>query len=202
MAPVTIRPARAADLPAVLRAYAEAGIDSPGETLTPAEAEVLLARFAQYPDYTLYVAEAEGGVVGTYALLVMDNLGHGGARSGVVEDVAVLPEAQGLGVGRAMMQHAMDTCAAKGCYKLALSSNAKRTEAHEFYQHLGFTLHGYSFGVATPPPTAAVPVSAVNPMPVGATPGEECDVCGGPTYLLHCKQVCRVCGYTRDCSDP
>ena len=102
MAPVTIRPARAADLPAVLQAYAEAGIDSPGETLTPAAAEVLLARFAQYPDYTLYVAEAEGAVVGTYALLVMDNLGHGGARSGIVEDVAVLPAAQALGVGGAL----------------------------------------------------------------------------------------------------
>ena len=34
----------------------------------------------------------------------------------------------------------------------------------------------------------------------GATPA--CDVCGGPTFELRCKTICRTCGYTRDCSDP
>lgn len=29
-----------------------------------------------------------------------------------------------------------------------------------------------------------------------------CMVCGGETYDVHCKKVCRNCGYTRDCSDP
>jgi len=29
-----------------------------------------------------------------------------------------------------------------------------------------------------------------------------CDVCGGPAFELHCKIVCRRCGYTRDCGDP
>jgi len=33
-----------------------------------------------------------------------------------------------------------------------------------------------------------------------ATPA--CDVCGGPTFELRCKIICRTCGYTRDCSDP
>lgn len=36
------------------------------------------------------------------------------------------------------------------------------------------------------------------------TPGEEtaCWVCGGPVTERHCKIVCQVCGFTRDCSDP
>ena len=38
-------------------------------------------------------------------------------------------------------------------------------------------------------------------MPAPAPP-RDCDVCGGPTYELHCKIICRNCGYTRDCSDP
>jgi len=29
-----------------------------------------------------------------------------------------------------------------------------------------------------------------------------CDVCGGPTFEVHCKIICRTCGYTRDCGDP
>ncbi len=31
---------------------------------------------------------------------------------------------------------------------------------------------------------------------------EPCDVCGAPTFELHCKVICRTCGYTRDCGDP
>jgi len=41
-----------------------------------------------YPNYHLYVARNESGAVGTFALLIMDNLGHLGACTGVVEDVA------------------------------------------------------------------------------------------------------------------
>ena len=32
--------------------------------------------------------------------------------------------------------------------------------------------------------------------------GEPCDVCGAPTFELHCKVICKRCGYTRDCGDP
>ena len=46
-----------------------------------------------------------------------------------------------------MMRFALDRCRAKGCYKLALSSNAKRERAHAFYESLGFERHGYSFRV-------------------------------------------------------
>jgi len=214
---VTIRPAGVDDLPAVLAAYLAAGIDDPGETLHPAGAGQILARFRRYPDYHLYVAECDGAFTGTYALLIMDNLGHGGAPSGVVEDVAVLPAYQGRGIGRAMMQHAMACCAERGCYKLMLSSNAKRQETHGFYEHLGFVRHGYSYSVPvaahaagaemtaprattrTPSAPTGVPAASAVGLPVG---GEQCDVCGGPTYELHCKIICRVCGFTRDCSDP
>jgi GNAT superfamily N-acetyltransferase len=63
----------------------------------------------------------------------------------VVEDVAVLPSMQGKGIGRVMMEHARSECRRAGCYKLALSSNLKRTDAHRFYDSLGFERHGFSF---------------------------------------------------------
>jgi GNAT superfamily N-acetyltransferase len=86
-------------------------------------------------------------IVGTFALLVMDNLGHLGAPSAIVEDVAVDPQHQGHGIGRAMMKFALDRAQEQGCYKLMLSSNAKRERAHAFYESLGFTRHGFSFRV-------------------------------------------------------
>lgn len=146
-----IRPAAKPDLPEVLRLYAQPELDD-GTALPLADAERVFARFAQYPDYTLYVAELERQVVGTFALLIMDNLGHLGARSGVIEEVAVEPARQGQGIGRAMMAHALDICRGKGCYKVALSSNLKRANAHAFYESLGFERHGYSFRVDLGPP--------------------------------------------------
>jgi GNAT superfamily N-acetyltransferase len=85
--------------------------------------------------------------VGTFALLVMHNLGHLGAPSAIVEDVAVAPALQGNGIGKTMIQCALGLSRAKGCYKLMLSSNAKREHAHAFYESLGFERHGFSFRV-------------------------------------------------------
>ena len=141
---ITVRPAAEADLAAVLALYAQPGMDD-GRIMPLDEARRLLARFARYPDYTLYVAEQGGEIVGTFALLVMDNLGHLGAPSAVVEDVAVAPAAQGRGVGRAMMDVARARSAEKGCYKLVLSSSAKRERAHAFYEQLGYERYGYCF---------------------------------------------------------
>jgi GNAT superfamily N-acetyltransferase len=141
-----IRPATAADLPAVLALYAQPGMDD-GNVLSIPDAERLFARFAAYPDYTLYVVEDGPRIVGTFALLVMDNLGHLGAPSAIVEDVMVAPDAQGKGVGQGMMRFAIEQARQKGCYKLMLSSNLKRERAHAFYEQLGFERHGYSFRV-------------------------------------------------------
>ena len=76
------------------------------------EAARLFARFSRYPDYTLYVADCDGRIVGSFALLVMDNLGHCGAPSAVVEDVVVAAQAQGKGIGKAMMAFARERCRA------------------------------------------------------------------------------------------
>jgi len=145
-ATLLIRPAAAADLQMVLDLYAQPELDA-GVVLPLETATQLLERFADYPDYTLYVAERGGDIVGTFALLVMHNLGHLGAPSAIVEDVAVAPTSQGQGIGKAMMQFALDLCRNKGCYKLMLSSNAKREHAHAFYESLGFERHGFSFRV-------------------------------------------------------
>jgi len=29
-----------------------------------------------------------------------------------------------------------------------------------------------------------------------------CDLCGAVMLNLHCKLICKQCGYKRDCSDP
>ena len=141
---IFIRAADNRDLPGVLALYAQPGMDD-GRILSIDEAERLFTRFSRYPDYTLYVAEQAGRIVGSFALLIMDNLGHLGAPSAIVEDVVVEPARQGQGIGRAMMDFAVARACEKRCYKMVLSSNAKRESAHAFYERLGFERHGHSF---------------------------------------------------------
>ncbi len=141
---VALRLATPHDMPEVQRLYADTGLDD-GEPLPLAAALDILRRMESYPSFRLWVAEADGVIVGTYTLLVMDNIPHRGAPSAIVEQVAVAAAAQGAGVGTAMMKHAMQEAAAAGCYKLALTTNLKRHRAHAFYEKLGFERHGLSF---------------------------------------------------------
>jgi GNAT superfamily N-acetyltransferase len=124
--------------------YAQPDLDD-GRVLALDDAQRLFERMRAYPDYHVYVALDDRTIVGTFALLIMDNLGHMGTPSAIVEDVAVDPQRHGRGIGRTMMQHAMALSAARGCYKLTLSSNLKRGKAHAFYEAIGFERHGYSF---------------------------------------------------------
>ena len=141
-----VREATEADLPGILAIYAQPELDA-GDVLSLDDARAWLRRIDAYPDYKLYVAELDGRVAGTFALLVMDNLAHRGAPSGIVEDVGVVPELHGRGIGKLMMEHARRVCADAGCYKLVLSSSLHRTAAHAFYESLGFEQHGVSFAV-------------------------------------------------------
>ena len=143
---VQIRKAEEADLADILALYAQPDIDD-GQILPVNEAKKLFARFSDYPDYSLYVAVQGDKVVGSFALLIMHNLGHLGAPSGVVEDVVVAADLHGHGIGQAMMRFAIERCRDNDCYKVSLSANAKRSRAHAFYESLGFERHGYSFQV-------------------------------------------------------
>ena len=93
---LSFRPATRSDLPGVLRLYAQPDLDD-GSVLPVADAERILERMSSYPNYKVYVTLREDRVVGTFALLIMDNLGHLGAPSAIIEDVAVDPSLAGAG---------------------------------------------------------------------------------------------------------
>lgn len=141
---IKIYEATEVDLPAVLSLYTQLGQDD-GSVLDLEDAGRIFARMQTYPDYRLYVARLDGRVVGTFALLIMDNLGHRGARSAILEDVVVADGLRGQGIGKEMLKYIGILCRAKECYKMALSSNRNRKAAHRFYESLGFERHGFSY---------------------------------------------------------
>ena len=146
MEEVVIREATEQDLPDILNIYRVSGINDQ-ESFTVDEASQHLALLKQYPSFRIFVALAGKVIAGTYELMIMNNMAKRGLRSGIVEDVAVHPDFQGRGIGRAMMHHAQVECRKAACYKLTLSSNLKREDAHRFYESLGFIRHGYSYRI-------------------------------------------------------
>ncbi len=141
---IRIRDAVAADLPAVLTLLKQldVGHDRP---LSPTEAQHIFEHLQSFPRHHLYVAVVRERIVGTFVLIVIDSIAHGGMPHGLVEDVVVDPAWQGHGIGKQMMQFAMERCRDAGCYKMALSSHLSREKTHRFYESLGFEKHGFSF---------------------------------------------------------
>lgn len=139
-----IRTATENDLSDILSLYSQPDMDN-GKVLTLDNAKEIFAKIKTYPDYNIYVAEIDDEIVGTFSLAILDNLAHVGSKSGLIEDVTVSQSYQRQGIGRQMMKYAIEICKTKSCYKVSLSSNIKRENAHEFYKSLGFKIHGYSF---------------------------------------------------------
>jgi len=141
---IAIREATENDLSEILALYAGIENDKSG-SLDLLSARKQFEKMKSYPNYSIYVAEKDGTIVGTFELLIMDNLAHSGKPSAIVEDVVVNENVRSTGIGRRMMQFAMEISKQQGCYKLMLSSNLSRERAHKFYDDLGFERHGYSF---------------------------------------------------------
>jgi GNAT superfamily N-acetyltransferase len=141
---IKIRKAKEGDLPQILKLYSQLDMDD-GKPLPLENAKKLFNKLQKYPEYKIFVGIYENKIIGTFSLLIMDNLVHGGTPSGIVEAVVVDPEYHGVGIGKQMMRFAMERCREFGCYKLVLSANMMRDKAHRFYESLGFDRHGYSF---------------------------------------------------------
>ena len=139
-----IRKARRKDLPLVLGLLAKMDDEQP---LSLTRATNVFREMSRYPSYTCYLAYSGGEPIGTFTLLVFPTLVHDGRFEALVDGVVVAPEWRGRGLGGAMMAEAMQLAAEANCYKLMLSSNVKREDAHRFYRSLGFRQHGLSFWI-------------------------------------------------------
>jgi GNAT superfamily N-acetyltransferase len=96
-----------------------------------------LAEIAAAPGGVL-VAERRGVVVGVCQLMVFRHLQHHGGRCAEIESVHVHPEQRGQGIGHALMEAAVARARTLGCYRVQLTSNLARPDAHRFYESLGF----------------------------------------------------------------
>jgi GNAT superfamily N-acetyltransferase len=90
-------------------------------------------------DGAVLVAELSGEVVGACQLIVFRHLQAGGGRCAEIGSVHVHPDHRGSGVGGELVRHAIERARGLGCYRVQLTSNAARPDAHRFYERLGFS---------------------------------------------------------------
>jgi GNAT superfamily N-acetyltransferase len=87
----------------------------------------------------LLVAEVGDEVVGACQLIVFRHFQSRGGRCAEIESVHVHPSWRGQGIGHALVLGAIDRARDLGCYRIQLTSNVERVDAHRFYESLGFT---------------------------------------------------------------
>lgn len=136
---LTIREATAADIPAIVAMLADDPLgrkrESPDDLAPYREA---FAAVETDPNQLLVVAEREGAVVGTVQLSLLPGLSRRGALRAQIEAVRVRGDQRGNRVGERLIRWAIDTARERGAVLVQLTSDASRTDAHRFYQRLGF----------------------------------------------------------------
>lgn len=101
--------------------------------LSPEDAQKVFDR--PRVNHFTYVAVADDRVIGTTSLFVEEKYIQAGGRAGHIEDVVVSPEAQGGGIGRQLVQFAVEQAKKMGCYKVILHCSE---QVKPFYESLGF----------------------------------------------------------------
>jgi GNAT superfamily N-acetyltransferase len=135
---VVVREATEEDIPRIVELLGHGSLVEGKEDPTElAPYEAALAEIAQGPGEVM-VAEVDGRVVGVCQLIVFRHLQNRGARCAEVESVHVHPEHRGHGIGGVLMRAAVQRARQLGCYRVQLTSNNARPEAHRFYERLGF----------------------------------------------------------------
>jgi GNAT superfamily N-acetyltransferase len=110
------------------------GKEDPND-LTPYQAA--LSEIDRLPGGVL-VAEHDGEVVGLCQLIIFRHLQSHGGLCAEVESVHVHPDWRKKGIGQTLMEAAIQQAQEAGCYRVQLTSNLQRPDAHRFYERLGF----------------------------------------------------------------
>lgn len=146
MGDLEIRTAVADDIPAIVGMLADDPLGAQRESpddLNPYLAA--LERLTSDPNQHLVVAVREGRVVGTLQLTVIPGLSRRGSTRSIIEAVRIHADERGSGLGTQLIEWAIDESRRQNCQLVQLTSDKTRTDAHRFYERLGFTASHLGF---------------------------------------------------------
>jgi ribosomal protein S18 acetylase RimI-like enzyme len=160
---VTVRPARRDEVPAIVALLADDPLGRERETAGDPLPDAYWRAFDEMAAQTgnlLFVAErpaerprevidaAPGDIIGCLQLTIIPGLSRRGTTRAQIEAVRVSAGARGSGVGEQMVRHAIEVARAAKCGLVQLTSDVSRTDAHRFYERLGFIASHVGFKFA------------------------------------------------------
>lgn len=138
----TIRKAELRDVGTLVDLLADDPIGSTRETTNPDARTIYETAFekidADDAHLLVVVTTADDTVVGTVQLTFIPGLSRMGATRMQIEAVRVHEDHRSKGIGSALLRWACEEGARRGAFLAQLTSDQTRTEAHEFYERLGF----------------------------------------------------------------
>ncbi len=135
----SIRPATAADIPlmhTLVRALAEYEREPHSVEIT--EEQLLRDGFGPNPYYECLIAEEDGKAAGFALYFPIYSTWQGPSLH--LEDLFVLPEFRGKGIGKALLNHVAAAAVKRGCARLQWDVLEWNHPAIHFYQSIGATM--------------------------------------------------------------
>lgn len=86
----------------------------------------------------LFIAEIDNVIVSTCTIVIIPNMTRGNRPYSIIENVITDKNNRNQGFGKEVIMKAIDYAKSNDCYKVMLLSSIKRTEAHSFYEKIGF----------------------------------------------------------------
>lgn len=138
---LVLRLATEADLPRLVEMLADDALGATREryeTPLPQSYRHAFEAIARDPNNELIVAESAGRVIGMLQLTYLPSLTYQGRWRAMVEGVRVARETRSGGIGRQLLEHALERARRRDCHLVQLTTDKARPEALKFYQALGF----------------------------------------------------------------
>lgn len=138
---VVFRLAKRTDLPFIVRMLADDDLGSQRERYEEPLPESYYVAFEEIDhdsNHELVVAELNGEVIGTLHLMFLRSLSFQGGLRAQVESVRVDKPYQSKGIGSDMMRWTIERAKSRGAHVIQLTTHKSRTDAHRFYERLGF----------------------------------------------------------------
>lgn len=138
---IHIRKANQDDIPAIVRLLADDPLGSQRERY---EKPLPKSYYEAYEEISadknnhLIVAEIDNKIVGTLQLTFIPYLTYQGGKRAFVEAVRIDKSYRGKGIGKIMLEWAIDKAREINCNVVQLTTDKKRPDALEFYKKLGF----------------------------------------------------------------
>lgn len=124
------------DIPSLLQLYIQ--LDPVNDFLEVEEAQDIWEKISKNENIKYFVAVDDDKVVSTCWSCLIPNMTHHGGTICFIENVVTDINYRKMGLAKKVIQMAIDDAKENNCYMACLLSNTKRTEAHKFYEKIGF----------------------------------------------------------------